>query len=164
MNPFKTLLARLFGQAPQRPYEAPGPDSVGISAVSPSTKLTVDGEFNPNREGPSEMKFTWSASNLGTVGFSKPPAPRITFNANGDPSRPVLTIEADGKIILHDDADPTEAAKQCLDAMHYMLQDMLQKREDETVEAIASWLGDRPSANIDEREIAYDIRDRAWKK
>lgn len=41
MNPFKTLLARLFRQAPQRPYEAPGPDSVGISAVSPSTKLEV---------------------------------------------------------------------------------------------------------------------------
>ena len=75
-----------------------------------------------------------------------------------------MTIEADGKIVLHDDADPTEAAKQCLDAMHYMLQDMLQKREDATVEAIASWLGDSPQANCDDRSIAYDIRDRAWKK
>lgn len=41
MNPFKTLLARLFRCAPKRPYEAPGPDSVGISAVSPSIKLEV---------------------------------------------------------------------------------------------------------------------------
>ena len=128
------------------------------------TKLTVDGEFNPNREGPSVMKFTWSAPNLGTVGFAKPSAPKITFNAGGDVNRPVMTIEADGKIVLHDDADPTEAAKQCLDAMHYMLQDMLQKREDATVEAIASWLGDSPQANCDDRSIAYDIRDRAWKK
>lgn len=135
------------------------------------TKLTVDGEFNPNREGPSEMKFTWNASanlgepvNFGTVSFAKPPAPKITFNANGDPSRPVMTIDADGKIILHDDADPTEAAKQCLDAMQHLLQGMLQRREDDTVEAIASWLGDSPQANCDDRSIAYDIRDRAWKQ
>ena len=164
MNPFKTLLARLFRCAPQRPYEAPGPDSVGISAVSPSTKLTVDGEFDPNREGPSDTKFTWSASNLGTVGFAKPPAPKFVFNAGGDVNRPVLTIAADGKIILHDDADPTEAAKQCLDAMQRLLQGMLQRREDDTVEAIASWLGDSPQANCDDRSIAYDIRDRAWKQ
>lgn len=41
MKPFKTLFTRLFGRTPKRPYEAPGPDSVGISAVSPSTKLEV---------------------------------------------------------------------------------------------------------------------------
>lgn len=41
MNYLKTLFARLFRRGPQRPYEAPGPDSVGISAVSPSTKLEV---------------------------------------------------------------------------------------------------------------------------
>ena len=153
MNPLKTFFDRLFGRTPQRPYEAPGPDSVGISAVSPSIKLVVDGEYDPDRAGLSDPKFTSISSEM--------PPPLITFNGV---NRPILTIKPDGKIILHDDADPTEAAKQCLDAMHYMLQDMLQKREDDTVEAIASWLGDRPSANIDEREIAYDIRDRAWKK
>ena len=153
MNPFKTLLARLFRRAPQRPYEAPGPDSVGISAVPPSTKLVVDGEFDPDRASLSDLKFTGISSEM--------PPPLITFNSN---CRPIMTIKPDGKIILHDDADPTEAAKQCLDAMQHLLQEMLQKREDATVEAIASWLGDRPSANIDEREIAYDIRDRAWKK
>ena len=40
-NPFKTIFTRLFRCAPQRPYEAPGPDSVGISAIPPSTKLEV---------------------------------------------------------------------------------------------------------------------------
>lgn len=130
------------------------------------TKLIVDGEFNPNREGPSDMKFTWKDETmvLGQITGMKTPPPGITFNANGDSTRPVLTIKPTGEIILHDDADPTEAAKQCLDAMQHLLQGMLQRREDDTVEAIASWLGDRPSANIDEREIAYDIRDRAWKK
>ena len=41
MNPLKTFFIRLFGRTPQRPYEAPGPDSVGISAIPPSTKLEV---------------------------------------------------------------------------------------------------------------------------
>ena len=153
MNPLKTFFARLFRRTPKRPYEAPGPDSVGVSAVSPSTKLVVDGECDPDRASLSDLKFTSISSEM--------PPPLITFNSN---CRPIMTIKPDGKIILHDDADPTEAAKQCLDAMQHLLQGMLQRREDDTVEAIASWLGDRPSANIDEREIAYDIRDRAWKQ
>ena len=134
------------------------------------TKLIVDGEFNPNREGPSEMKFTWPhgtevfrpTEQFTITGVPTPP-PSITFNANGGSTRPVMTIQADGKIVLHDDADPTEAAKQCIAAMERLLQDMLQKREDETVEKIAAWLGDGPHANCDDRSIAWDIRDRGWK-
>ena len=41
MNPLKILFTRLFGRTPNRPYEAPGPDSVGISAISPGIKLEV---------------------------------------------------------------------------------------------------------------------------
>lgn len=150
MNRFKTFFDRLFGRTPQRPYEAPGPDSVGISAVSPRTKLVVDGEFGPDRASLSELKFT-------SISLEMPP-PLITFNAV---NRPILTIKPDGKIILHDDADPTEAAKQCLDAMHYMLQDMLQKREDATVEAIAAWLRTDPDAAY---KSADAIERRAWKQ
>jgi len=94
------------------------------------TKLIVDGEFNPNREGLSEMKFT--------ITGVPTPAPSITFNANGDSTRPVMTIQADGKIVLHDDAYPTEAAKQCIAAMEHLLQYMLQKREDETRAALVA--------------------------
>lgn len=101
---------------------------------TPETKLTVDGEFNPNREGPSEMKFTWS----------------------DDSARQVLTIQADGKIVVHDDASPEEVSK--------AIESLLQTRENETVEKIAAWLGDGPNANCDDRSIAYDIRDRAWKQ
>lgn len=152
MNPFKTLLARLFRCAPQRPYEAPGPDSVGISAVSPSTKLVVDGEFDPDRASLSELKFTSISSEM--------PPPLITFNAV---NRPILTIKPDGKIILHDDADPTEAAKQCLDAMQHLLHGMLQKQEDETraalVAEIVAWLWkEAPAALHDPRMVGDEIK------
>lgn len=99
-----------------------------------------------------------------TVTGAPTPTPRITFNANGDSNRPVMTIQADGKIVLHDDADPTEAAKQCIAAMEHLLQGLLQTRENETVEKIAAWLGDGPNSNCDDRSIAWDIRDRAWKQ
>ena len=98
------------------------------------TKLIVDGEFNPTREGPSEMKFAWS----------------------DDSARQVLTIQANGQIVLHDDASPAEVSK--------AIESLLQQRENETVEEIAAWLGDGPNANCDDRSIAADIRDRAWKQ
>ena len=56
-----------------------------------------------------------------------------TFRLNtNDGNKRILTFQPDGKIILHDDADPTEAAKQCLDALSGMIQDMIRSAVENT--------------------------------
>lgn len=64
--------------------------------VSPSTKLTATGSFNPQS--------------------------KIVFNSG---TRPTMTIHADGRITLSDDAQPTEAAAACIEAMSDMIQNMI---------------------------------------
>ena len=99
-----------------------------------------------------------------TVTGAPTPPPRFTFNANGDFNRPVMTIQADGKIVLHDDADPTEAAKQCIAAMGPLLQGLLQTRENETVEKIAAWLREGEKEFSDCDIAAHLLETGMWKQ
>jgi ArsR family metal-binding transcriptional regulator len=41
--------------------------------------------------------------------------------------KPIMTIHADGRITLHDDVQPTEAAASCIEAMSDMIQDMIKE-------------------------------------
>lgn len=77
------------------------------SNVSPDMKLTVTGSFNP--------------------------PPLIVFNSGKEPA---MTIHADGKITLGENAQPTEAAAACIEAMSHMIQDMIKNavsRQSKTV-------------------------------
>jgi hypothetical protein len=72
-----------------------------MGATSPTTKLTVEGSI---------------------VGANIAP-PKIVFTSqSGDP---VMTIHPDGTITLGDDAKPTEAAVECINAMDHMIRDMI---------------------------------------
>lgn len=70
-----------------------------VGNVSPSTKLTVTGSFNL-----APLKIV--------LGSGKEPA---------------MTIHPDGKITLGENAEPTEAAAACIDAMSHMIQSMIRK-------------------------------------
>ena len=65
-------------------------------ALSPDMKLTATGSFNPQS--------------------------KIVFNSG---TRPTMTLHADGRITLSDDAQPTEAAAACIEAMSDMIQDRI---------------------------------------
>lgn len=69
-----------------------------VGSVSPETKLTAE-----------------------TVGLSIPPQ-KIVFNQN---SQPIMTIHPDGRITLGENAQPTEAATACIEAMSHMIQNMI---------------------------------------
>lgn len=67
-----------------------------VGSVSPETKLTVTGLLTP--------------------------PPLITFNQN---HQPIMTIHPDGRITLGENAQPTEAAAACIEAMSHMIQNMI---------------------------------------
>lgn len=67
-----------------------------VGSVSPETKLTVTGSLMP--------------------------PPLITFNQN---HQPIMTIHPDGRITLGENAQPTEAAAACIEAMGDMIQNMI---------------------------------------
>ena len=69
-----------------------------VGDVSPDTKLTVTGSFNP----PLKIVLMPQAS-----------------------GGPIMTIHPDGKITLGENAEPTEAAAACIDAMSRMIQNMI---------------------------------------
>lgn len=79
-------------------------------------KLTVDGEFT-------------------RLGSLEPHS--IAFHSN---ARPVLTIRPSGKIELGEDADPTEAAAQCIEAMGAGITGMISNAVNAEREAIVKWL------------------------
>ena len=107
-------------------------DAWPMSTRTPETKLTVDGSF--------------------VGGIAKQQPPSITFFSN---TRPVLTIQPSGKIELGEDADPTEAAAQCIEAMGAMIQNMIDIAVKAEREAIMKWMrkhGMRQVAMMLERE------------
>jgi hypothetical protein len=73
-----------------------------MSKASPETKLTVDGTISAWDMGPPTIVFFSSQS-----------------------GGPVMTIHPDGTITLGDDAKPTEAAVECINAMDHMIRDMI---------------------------------------
>ena len=68
-----------------------------VGSVSPDMKLTVTGSLLP--------------------------PPLITFNQQG--AGPIMTIHPDGRITLGENAQPTEAAAACIEAMGDMIQNMI---------------------------------------
>ena len=103
--------------------------------------------------------MTYKKLTAATAGLSNPPT-KIVFNQN---AQPIMTIHPDGRITLSENAQPTEAAAACIEAMGDMIQNMIRQAEERTAEDIAAWLGDNPQSNCDERSIAADIRDGAWR-
>jgi hypothetical protein len=71
--------------------------------VSPDMKLTVAGSFNP------------------------PPLIVFRPQASGEP---IMTIHPDGKITLGENAQPTEAAAACIEAMSDMIKNMVKAAHD----------------------------------
>lgn len=71
-------------------------NTLRVGSVSPETKLTVTGSLMP--------------------------PPLITFSQN---HQPIMTIHPDGRITLGENAQPTEAAAACIEAMSHMIQNMI---------------------------------------
>jgi hypothetical protein len=72
-------------------------------SVSPDMKLTVTGSFNP------------------------PPLIVFRPQASGEP---IMTIHPDGRITLGENAQPTEAAAACIEAMSSMIENMIKAAHD----------------------------------
>ena len=51
-----------------------------------------------------------------------------------------MTIHQDGRITLGENAQPTEAAAACIDAMSHIIQDMIRKAAADERAAIVAWL------------------------
>jgi hypothetical protein len=77
---------------------------------------------------------------------TNPAPPLIAFHQSG--TGPVMTIWPDGKIELGEDADPTEAAAQCIEAMSGMIQSMIENAVDAREALIVAWLRKRRMHHI----------------
>jgi hypothetical protein len=87
-----------------------------MSKASPETKLTVDGTFSAWDMGPPTIVF---ASQSGG---------------------PAMTIHPDGRITLGDDAKPTEAAAECVNAMSHMIQNLIDNAAQTERDRVVAWL------------------------
>jgi len=61
----------------------------------------------------------------------------IKFVKHGEP---IMTIHADGRITLREDAQPTEAAAACIEAMSDMIQNLISNAVQVERDAIIAWL------------------------
>ena len=91
-----------------------------------STKLTDDGTISAWDMGPPTIIFT-SLRNL-----------------------PIMTIHPDGRITLGDDAKPTEAAAECVNAMSHMIQNLIDNAVQEERAKIVAWLQDGFKRDFDQ--------------
>lgn len=92
-----------------------------VGDVSPDTKLTVTGSFNP----PLKIVLMPQAS-----------------------GGPIMTIHPDGKITLGENAEPTEAAAACIEAMSHMIQNMIRRAAADERAAAVAWLRDKGAASF----------------
>ena len=79
--------------------------------------------------------YDWWSHN----GAIKPMPPKIML---GSGKEPVMTIHPDGKITLGENAQPTEAAAECINAMSHMIQSMIDRAvavENERLRDALSW-------------------------
>jgi hypothetical protein len=75
--------------------------------------------------------------------------PKIIFTSQS--SGPVMTIHPDGRITLGDDAKPTEAAAECVNAMSHMIQNLIDNAVQEERNRVVAWL--RISVNSAARSL-----------
>ena len=87
-----------------------------MSKTSPEMKLTVEGTFSAWDMGPPTIIFTSQSSG------------------------PVMTIHPDGRITLGDDAKPTEAAAECVNAMAPMIQNLIDNAAQTERDRVVAWL------------------------
>ena len=74
------------------------------------------------------------------AGSVSPMPPKIML---GSGREPVMTIHPDGKITLGENAQPTEAAAECINAMSHMIQSMIDRAVAAERAAIVAWLRER---------------------
>ncbi len=87
------------------------------SNISPEMKLDVTGSIVGSNMLPPKIVFTWPQT-----------------------KGPIMTINNDGKITLGEDADPTEAAAACIEAMDGMIQNLISNAAQKERAAIVAWL------------------------
>jgi hypothetical protein len=79
------------------------------------------------------------------VHFYKPDLQAITFASNYGAA---MTIHQDGRITLGENAQPTEAAAACIEAMSGMIQTMIENAVDAREALIVAWLRKRRMHHI----------------
>jgi hypothetical protein len=82
-----------------------------------SSKTLRVGDISP------DTKLTLTASKMTVTGSFIPPT-KIVFNSDNGPA---MTIHPDGRITLGENAQPTEAAAECINAMSHMIQSMIDR-------------------------------------
>lgn len=90
-------------------------DKITFTSNGESHELSIDGSktLRPGNVSP-DMKLTATGS------FNS--LSKIVFNSGAEP---IMTIHPDGRITLGENAQPTEAAAACIEAMSDMIQDMI---------------------------------------
>jgi len=79
-----------------------------------------------------------------TAETAAPPSIALHQNSAG----PVMIMRLNGKIELVEDADPTKAAEQCIEAMSGMIQTMIENAVDAREALIVAWLRKRRMHHI----------------
>ena len=82
-------------------------------------------------------------------GSVSPMPPKIVIMKQNEPA---MTIHPDGKITLGENAEPTEAAAACINAMSDMIQSIIKQARMEERAAIVAWLRGREQEMTNEME------------
>lgn len=77
--------------------------------------------------------------------------------ALGSGKEPAMTIHPDGKITLGENAEPTEAAAACIDAMSHMIQCIIDRAVSEERAAIGWWLRKQGLGFVGYQHLAKEI-------
>jgi hypothetical protein len=114
-------------------------DKITFTVGGESHELPIDSSKTPRVGDISpDTKLTLTASKLPVTGSHNllPPTKIMFSSGNG----PAMTIHPDGKITLGENAQPTEAAAECIDAMSHMIESMVRKAAADERAAIVAWL------------------------
>ena len=100
-------------------------DKITFTSNGESHELPIAGSkpLRPSSVSP-DMKLT-----VGPVVPANIAAPLIVFRPQAS-GEPIMTIHPDGKITLGENAQPTEAAAACIEAMSGMIKNMIKAAHD----------------------------------
>ena len=107
-------------------------DKITFTTNGESHELPIDSSktLRPSNVSP-DMKLTVTGSLI--------PPPLIVFKPQAS-GGPIMTIHPDGKITLGENAQPTEAAAECIDAMSHMIQSMISNAVQAERNRVVAWL------------------------
>lgn len=114
-------------------------DKIKFTVGGESHELPIDSgkTLRPGNVSP-DMKLTLTASKWPvTPSHNLLPPTKIMFNSGNGPA---MTIHPDGKITLGENAQPTEAAAECINAMSHMIQSMIDRAAADERAAIVAWM------------------------